>query len=128
MEYIREDKLGPASRVMNKRKGVPSSIFSEAFAVPVSSEYGTYKTVKARFWSWLAGKSPQNVLSCSLFARKRYLVPRRARIKAHIPLYHSTLGLRIIKKKKMCRGGTSGAEGREATSQKCAAVPRRARI
>ena len=23
-----------------------------------SSEYGTYKTVKARFWPWLSGKSP----------------------------------------------------------------------
>ena len=28
---------------------------------------GTYKTVKAGFWSWLPGKSPQNVLSRFLF-------------------------------------------------------------
>ena len=25
---------------------------------PLSSEYGTCKTVKARFWLWLSGKSP----------------------------------------------------------------------
>ena len=32
---------------------------------------GTYKTVKARFWPWPSGKSPYNLTSCSLFARKR---------------------------------------------------------
>jgi len=34
------------------------------------SEYGTCKTVKARFWPWLSDKSPLNVSSCSLLARK----------------------------------------------------------
>jgi len=32
---------------------------------------GTCKTVKAKFWPWLSGKSPYNRLSCSLFARTR---------------------------------------------------------
>ena len=32
------------------------------------SEPGTYKAVTARFRPWLLGKSPQNFLSCSLFA------------------------------------------------------------
>jgi hypothetical protein len=27
----------------------------------LSSEHGTYKTVKARFWRWLSGKSPSNL-------------------------------------------------------------------
>ena len=26
-----------------------------------ASEYGTYKTVTARFWPWLPGKSPYNL-------------------------------------------------------------------
>ena len=30
----------------------------------------TYKTVKARFWPCLSVKSPENLSSCSLFARK----------------------------------------------------------
>ena len=30
----------------------------------------TYKIVKARFWTWFSGKSHQNLLQCSLFARK----------------------------------------------------------
>ena len=33
------------------------------------SEYGTYKPVKARFWSWPPGDSRWNLLSCSVFAR-----------------------------------------------------------
>ena len=28
---------------------------------PLSSEYGTYKTVEDRLWPWLSGKSPYNV-------------------------------------------------------------------
>ena len=36
-----------------------------------SSEYGTFKTVKARFWPWFSGKSRLNLVRCSLLARKR---------------------------------------------------------
>ena len=36
--------------------------------LPLSSEYGTHEAVKARLW--LSGTSPENILSCSLFARK----------------------------------------------------------
>jgi len=37
----------------------------------LSSEHGTYQTVKTRFWPWLSGKSPSNVLSSWLYARQR---------------------------------------------------------
>ena len=35
------------------------------------SEHGTHTTVKAKIWPWLAGKSPQSLLRCSLLARQR---------------------------------------------------------
>ena len=34
-------------------------------------EHRTYKTVKARFWPWMSGKSPSNFSRCAPFARKR---------------------------------------------------------
>ena len=43
---------------------------------PLPSEYGTYKTVKARFWSWLSGEGPRHISRCSLFARKQSRHPR----------------------------------------------------
>jgi len=39
--------------------------------IPQSSEYGTYRTVKARFGPWLSGKSPRTRSNGSLFARPR---------------------------------------------------------
>ena len=62
---------------------------------PVTSECGISKTVKTRFWPWLAGKNYSILSSCSLFARKRSISLRLIDF-----VYHSTLGLRVIKKKK----------------------------
>ena len=41
---------------------------------PLSSEHGTYTTVKARFWPWRFGESLESFASCSLesgHARRR---------------------------------------------------------
>ena len=35
-----------------------------------SSGHGTRKIVTARLWPWLAGESPENRVSCALFAQK----------------------------------------------------------
>ena len=51
---------------------VASQFRMDLSEVPLSSEYGTYKTAKARFWPWLSGTSPQKHVSYSLYTRKRY--------------------------------------------------------
>ena len=40
----------------------------DVLVLPMSSEYGTHTTIKARLWPWLAGKRPWNLLKmlCSL--------------------------------------------------------------
>ena len=48
-----------------------SLIQCESFLQPLSSEYGTYKTVKTKFWTWLSNESPEKLLKYSLVARKR---------------------------------------------------------
>jgi len=37
----------------------------------LSSEFGTHKTVRTRFWPWLSSQLLRNLLSCSLLARER---------------------------------------------------------
>ena len=58
--------------VIFTRCNQPSNAGRQArLRIPLSSECGTSKTAKARFWPWISGKSPLNVLRCCLFARKR---------------------------------------------------------
>ena len=45
---------------------------------PLSSKYGTFRTVKARFRPLLQGTSPSILSCCSLFARTR--MPRAAQV------------------------------------------------
>ena len=47
-------------------------------ALPLLSELSTCQTVKARFWSWLAGNSPSN-MRCYLFEAVCVAVPRSPR-------------------------------------------------
>ena len=61
------------SRPLPSEYGTPSCPPPAAnrHALTMPSEYGTFKTVKARFGPWLYGRSPQNVLGCTLLARRR---------------------------------------------------------
>ena len=42
---------------------------------PLSSEYGTYKTVKARVLPWLSGNSPEHLSSSSNLVRQQLALP-----------------------------------------------------
>ena len=67
--------LGPCSRTIPKvlwwSQGGGAISYERGTPPPLSSEYGTCKTVKA----WLSGKSPGHILSRSLFARTRPTPP-----------------------------------------------------
>ena len=49
IDFVCHSTLG--LRVIKKLKKVPKSL-------PLSSEFGTNKTDRTRFWPWLSGKSP----------------------------------------------------------------------
>ena len=66
-------------RVIKKMSNLTEGVAFE----PLSSEY---MTVKTRFWPWFQGESPQNVLSGSLFARKRFDVDLVHRYHVRVPL------------------------------------------
>ena len=44
---------------------------AKRFNPPPSKEHDPYKTVTARFWPWLSGKNPVDLLMFHLFAAKR---------------------------------------------------------
>ena len=70
-----------------RRKELAESAATNAAAVctlSLSSEDGTHKTVKARFWLWLSSKNPQHVFKCALLARKRIRAAKAARRKKEL--------------------------------------------
>jgi len=44
---------------------------------PLSSEYGTFITLKARFWPWLSGKGPENLEAARSEALQGYLADEK---------------------------------------------------
>jgi len=57
------------------------------------------QTARLRAWARVLAKRPAG----DTHEQKCAVVPRRARIQAHILWSHSTLGLRVIQKKKKIR-------------------------
>jgi len=59
---LEEDILGELERAELARLAVRGDIVEDHLLhLPIKSllsEYGTYKTVKARFWPWRSGESP----------------------------------------------------------------------
>jgi len=73
-KYIQNQVEGSGFRVRDYCKATHAGSWCKATDAAgglLSSEDGTYKTVKARFWPWRAGESRFDLSSCSLFARGR---------------------------------------------------------
>ena len=74
-----------------------------SFAV-YTNEYGTCKVVKARFWPWFSNKRFTLFLLRSAAARLLRSNLKRFRgglvFKIHRLVYHSTLGSRVIQKRR----------------------------
>jgi hypothetical protein len=51
---------------------------------PLSSEYGIYKTVKAIFWPWLSGESPQNVIKLFPLLQEREFFVANSLVRIHL--------------------------------------------
>jgi len=50
-----------ATLVAEREKLIQMVANAGCVCLPMSSEYGTYQTVKASFWPWLSGKRPLNL-------------------------------------------------------------------
>ena len=67
-------RVGERERVRNRereRERIDLVYMRGDIVSNVPSKLGAYKPVKARFWPWLSGKSPENLETCSLFSRSR---------------------------------------------------------
>ena len=64
MKWIRTSRLSMKKSLSGVRflvSEVPRNTTKPQHSlIPLSSEYGIYKAVKARFWPWLSGKNAQN--------------------------------------------------------------------
>ena len=59
---MRSSNTGPAVAVTNSHiENTIGTCRYEALRTPLSSEYGTYKTVTARLWPSFPGKRPLNL-------------------------------------------------------------------
>ena len=64
--------LSPDTPLTVEGTGVLSIRWSQrSLSGPLAGELGTHKTVKARFWPWLSGENPQNMISVFFFDWKR---------------------------------------------------------
>ena len=66
-----------ALRPARERQQVARPRDARCVRIPLRSEYGRLKTVKAIFWPGLSGKTPETAFSCALFYRGTSLIKNR---------------------------------------------------